>query len=144
MPTALSPKMTNLKIKSHFSEDVLALLIFILYSMLSRTLSRVFSFSTGTAQKTYGGLKDSDRIFTNVYRDGDPYIKGAVKRVFDWLKVGRLASDQRHIAQRTGLDHLGDQGLWLERTRRSRIPKWLEIFVHAESYKQRKTKLSGH
>ena len=29
----------------------------------------------------YGNLKDSDRIFTNVYRDGDPYINGALKRV---------------------------------------------------------------
>jgi hypothetical protein len=26
-------------------------------------------------------LKDSDRIFTNVYRDGDPFIEGALKRV---------------------------------------------------------------
>lgn len=29
----------------------------------------------------YGNLKDSDRIFTNVYKDGDPYIKGALLRV---------------------------------------------------------------
>jgi hypothetical protein len=29
----------------------------------------------------YGNLKDSDRIFTNVYKDGDPYINGALKRV---------------------------------------------------------------
>lgn len=29
----------------------------------------------------YGNLKDSDRIFTNVYQDGDPYINGALKRV---------------------------------------------------------------
>ena len=33
--------------------------------------------------KTYGGLKDADRIFTNVYKDGDPYIQGALKRG-DW------------------------------------------------------------
>lgn len=30
---------------------------------------------------TYGGLKDADRIFTNVYKDADPYINGALKRV---------------------------------------------------------------
>jgi hypothetical protein len=30
----------------------------------------------------YGNLKDSDRIFTNVYKDGDPYIDGALKRVY--------------------------------------------------------------
>jgi hypothetical protein len=29
----------------------------------------------------YGNLKDSDRIFTNLYKDGDPYINGALKRV---------------------------------------------------------------
>lgn len=34
-----------------------------------------------TTQRTYGGLKDSDRIFTNVYKDSDPYIKGALRRV---------------------------------------------------------------
>lgn len=33
----------------------------------------------------YGNLKDSDRIFTNVYKDGDPYINGALKRVTHFL-----------------------------------------------------------
>lgn len=37
---------------------------------------------TGTSGRfLYGNLKDSDRIFTNVYKDGDPYINGALKRV---------------------------------------------------------------
>ncbi len=31
--------------------------------------------------RKHGGLKDTDRIFTNVYRDGDPFIEGALKRV---------------------------------------------------------------
>jgi hypothetical protein len=31
--------------------------------------------------RKHGNLKDSDRIFTNVYRDGDPFIEGAMKRV---------------------------------------------------------------
>ena len=35
-------------------------------------------FST---KRTYGGLKDQDRIFTNLYKDGDPFIEGALKRV---------------------------------------------------------------
>ena len=35
------------------------------------------------ARKTYGNLKDSDRIFTNLYRDGDPFINGAMRRG-DW------------------------------------------------------------
>jgi NADH dehydrogenase (ubiquinone) flavoprotein 1 len=25
----------------------------------------------------HGNLQDKDRIFTNVYKDGDPFIKGA-------------------------------------------------------------------
>ena len=40
----------------------------------------VRSFAT-TTNKTYGKLKDSDRIFTNVYKDSDPYIAGALRRV---------------------------------------------------------------
>ena len=31
--------------------------------------------------RKHGGLKDTDRIFTNLYRDGDPFIEGALKRV---------------------------------------------------------------
>jgi NADH dehydrogenase (ubiquinone) flavoprotein 1 len=44
----------------------------------------VRSFSTAT--KTYGNLKDADRIFTNVYQDSDPYIKGALRRG-DWYRT---------------------------------------------------------
>ena len=47
-------------------------------------ICRRFSFST----KTYGNLKDSDRIFTNVYKDTDPYIKGALRRVFCFYNSG--------------------------------------------------------
>jgi hypothetical protein len=45
--------------------------------MLNRIVRR---FAT-TTNKTYGNLKDSDRIFTNVYKDSDPYIDGALRRV---------------------------------------------------------------
>lgn len=38
----------------------------------------LMQFST---KRTYGGLKDQDRIFTNLYKDGDPFIDGALKRV---------------------------------------------------------------
>ncbi len=34
-----------------------------------------------TTNKTYGNLRDADRIFTNVYRDSDAYISGALRRV---------------------------------------------------------------
>ncbi len=33
------------------------------------------------AKTSFGNLKDQDRIFTNLYGDGDPYINGALKRV---------------------------------------------------------------
>ena len=46
-------------------------------SMLSKIMRR---FAT-TTNKTYGNLKDSDRIFTNVYKDTDPYMPGALRRV---------------------------------------------------------------
>lgn len=42
-------------------------------TMLTRT--------AGAFRAMYGNLKDSDRIFTNVYRDADPFINGALKRV---------------------------------------------------------------
>lgn len=54
-------------------------------------LTQIFKrFASST--KTYGNLKDSDRIFTNVYKDSDPYIKGALRRVFFQIKSGRLVS----------------------------------------------------
>lgn len=34
---------------------------------------------------SYGNLKDQDRIFTNLYRDNDPYIDGALKRVIPFF-----------------------------------------------------------
>ena len=43
-------------------------------------LTQIFKRFASTT-KTYGGLKDSDRIFTNVYKHSDPYIKGALRRV---------------------------------------------------------------
>ncbi len=32
-------------------------------------------------QRSYGNLKDKDRIFTNLYGEHDIFIKGAIKRV---------------------------------------------------------------
>ena len=39
--------------------------------------------------RSYGGLKDEDRIFTNVYGKHDPFLKGALKRG-DWYKTKEL------------------------------------------------------
>ena len=33
--------------------------------------------------RSYGNLKDQDRIFTNVYKDEEPWIESALKRG-DW------------------------------------------------------------
>jgi hypothetical protein len=34
-----------------------------------------------SAKRQYGGLKDYDRIFTNLYKDDNSFIDGALKRV---------------------------------------------------------------
>ncbi len=44
-------------------------------------LSRIVRHFATTTNKTYGKLKDADRIFTNVYKDTSPYIDGALRRV---------------------------------------------------------------
>jgi hypothetical protein len=55
--------------------------------LTKRLISTVKATTTGSrlsktfAERTYGNLKNSDRIFTNLYRDGSPWIDGALKRV---------------------------------------------------------------
>ncbi len=51
---------------------------------------RLGSFSSEViSEKTsYGGLKDQDRIFTNLYGDQDPFLKGAIMRVSQLLRQG--------------------------------------------------------
>ena len=39
--------------------------------------------------RSHGDLKDSDRIFTNVYQDGSPWVDGALKRG-DWYMTGDI------------------------------------------------------
>ena len=41
------------------------------------------------AERTHGGLKDEDRIFTNLYGKHDPFLKGAMKRG-DWYNTKEL------------------------------------------------------
>lgn len=60
--------------------------------------SREFSNSAAAASTTaadapraHGGLKDEDRIFTNLYRQGDPFIKGALARG-DWYRTKDLVT----------------------------------------------------
>jgi len=44
------------------------------------------AFST---ERTYGNLKDQDRIFTNLYGKHDPFLSGAMKRG-DWHRTKDL------------------------------------------------------
>merc|ERR1712195_235698 len=44
------------------------------------------------AMRSYGNLKDQDRIFTNLYDDGDRFIKGAEKRG-DWHQTKDILSN---------------------------------------------------
>merc|ERR1740130_404437 len=43
------------------------------------SVARNFSVEGGS-ERTYGGLSDQDRIFTNLYGEHDPYLAGALKR----------------------------------------------------------------
>ena len=63
----------NLFNKFHFSKSSFSLL---------HKQNKYFSDNPIQApKKTYGGLRDQDRIFTNFYKDSDPFIEGALKRV---------------------------------------------------------------
>jgi len=51
--------------------------------------ARAFSADVQTHTRIYGGLKDQDRIFTNIYGEKDPFIEGAEKRG-DWHRTKDL------------------------------------------------------
>ena len=54
--------------------------------MLGKSISKMNLINT--FKRGYGGLKDQDRIFTNLYCDGDSIIYGALKRgdLHSWKK----------------------------------------------------------
>ncbi len=57
-----------------------------LHSMLASTLRRSvppLSARAFSAKRTHGNLADADRIFTNLYGDGDFGLKGSIQRG-DW------------------------------------------------------------
>jgi hypothetical protein len=51
-------------------------------SVVANSMVNKAKLFRGFAERSYGGLKDSDRIFTNVYKDGSPFMDGALRRVF--------------------------------------------------------------
>ena len=56
-------------------------------SIQSRGLATVQD--TAPKKRTYGGLKDEDRIFQNLYGKRDPYLKSALA-VGDWHKTKEI------------------------------------------------------
>ena len=46
----------------------------------------MFAAMVQARNRSYGNLSDQDRIFTNVYNDGDAFINGALKRG-DWHRT---------------------------------------------------------
>ena len=52
-------------------------------SLLLAVQNMVFASMMPKRFRSYGNLQDQDRIFTNVYKDNDPFIDGALKRG-DW------------------------------------------------------------
>jgi NADH dehydrogenase (ubiquinone) flavoprotein 1 len=69
--------------------------------------------SLSTVKRTYGALKDEDRIFTNLYGIHDPFLKGSMKRG-DWYKTKEilLKGDQWIIdeVKKSGLRGRGGAG----------------------------------
>jgi len=63
-----------------------------LKKVLLQSQSRLaFSGLAQKRHKTHGNLQDQDRIFTNLYMDGDPFIAGAIKRG-DWHRTKDIIS----------------------------------------------------
>lgn len=54
--------------------------------MYQRVARRQLQLGEHAIKRRYGGLKDSDRIFTNLYNDGDFRLEGAKKRG-DWHRT---------------------------------------------------------
>mmetsp|Transcript_7472 Transcript_7472/g.8487 ORF Transcript_7472/g.8487 Transcript_7472/m.8487 type:complete len:463 (+) Transcript_7472:24-1412(+) len=50
---------------------------------------RVLSSGAELNLKSHGGLRDQDRIFTNLYGEKDPFVEGALKRG-DWYRTKDL------------------------------------------------------
>ncbi len=63
-----------------------------LLNQRSTVAKSIFSLSKMSFSRTYGGLSDQDRIFTNLYRDGDPFIEGALKRG-DWYQTKDIVTN---------------------------------------------------
>lgn len=120
-------------------------------SRLSATASqrqhRKRSFATvqdANPVRRYGGLKDQDRIFTNLYghhgadlqsamKYGDWYkTKEIIQKGHDWVwnALDPICVLQVHRCANGSLDHLGDQSIWPSRAWRRWLSVWSEMGEH--------------
>lgn len=60
-------------------------------SAISMANKRAPMFAAMAQKRFHGNLSDQDRIFTNVYNDGDAFIDGALKRG-DWHQTKDIMS----------------------------------------------------
>ena len=86
----------------------------------------------------FGGLKDQDRIFQNLYGRHDPTLKSAMK-YGDWYKTKEILAKGhdwvylpvprflRAVTDLFSVDHIRGQTLGLEGTGWCRIPFWTEM-----------------
>lgn len=86
----------------------------------------------------FGGLKDQDRIFQNLYGRHDPSLKSAMK-YGDWYKTKEILAKGhdwvylsvpqflRTLTEPFAVDYIGGQTFWLEGTGWRRIPFWIEM-----------------
>lgn len=111
---------------------------------LSAGLRRSFATVQDVPVRRYGGLKDQDRIFTNIFSRHDHGIKGAMVRAcceYAWVGVlmhgrtgaRRLAQDEGARPQGRRLDHPNHEGLGPARPRGCWIPEWSQVELHEQA-----------
>ena len=59
------------------------------FNNLSKGRQVMAASQAASFSKSYGNLSDQDRIFTNLYKDEDPFIEGALKRG-DWHQTKEI------------------------------------------------------
>ena len=75
-------------------------------SVLNKRASTNLMAAQNVRFRSYGGLTDQDRIFTNLYMDQDPFLAGAMKRG-DWHQT----KDIIHMGPDWIIDEIKKSGL---------------------------------
>jgi len=113
----------------------------------SRSQRRTLATVTDAPKRTYGGLKDQDRIFQNLYGHHGADLKSAMK-YGDWHKTKEIILKGHDWVRtlRIGLwnvtdtwaDYLGDEGLWTAWPRWCWFPLWTEMGTRTASHMHRR------